>query len=226
MSFMMRLIIFYNTPAPTQAIFYDGKKFPELYGKFVFASYDGHIFSFEVDNATKKVKSYNRLFLNSTTIEPAIGLAQSPEGDIYYSAYSIHKLSKLEVGKDSFIFNVEVKSNSESIPYDGINIVPSKDQINLGTGAGQMVPNLIEIPTGINPVIDMIVDKNLHQYDFIQYKAPASETLKFLINYNGTGLINHPSTDETKGVLEKVDNTEKNAWDSFIDWINQIFHLS
>ena len=220
------LISFYNTPAPTQAIFYDGKKFPELYGKFVFASYDGHIFSFEVDNATKKVKTYNRIFLNSTTIEPAIGLAQSPDGDIYYSAYSIHKLSKLEVEKDSFIFNVEVKSNSKSIPYDRIDIVPSKDQINLGTGAGQTVPNLIEIPTGINPVIDMVVDKNSHQYAFIQYKVPASETLKFLINYNGTNLISYPSTNETRDVLEKVDNTEKNGWDSFIDWINHIFHLS
>jgi len=220
------LIIFYNTPAPTQAIFYDGKKFPELYGKFVFAAYDGHLFSIDMDNVTKKVKSYNRIFLNSTTIEPAIGLAQSPEGDIYYSAYSIHKLSKIEVGKDSFIINVEVKSNSESIPYDRIDITPSKDQLTLGTGAGQMVPNLIEIPLGINPVIDVIADKNANQYDFIQYKIPASETLKFLINYNDTGLISPPSTDETKSVVENEDNPEKNAWDSFIDWINQIFHLS
>jgi hypothetical protein len=49
--------------------------------------------------------------------------------------------------------------------------------------------------------------------------------LNFLINYNGTDLINPPSSDETKSVLEKEDNPEKNAWDSFIDWINQIFHL-
>ncbi len=219
------LIIFYNTPAPTQAIFYDGKKFPEIYGKFVFAAYDGHIFSIDMDNATKKVKSYNRIFLDSTTIEPAIGLAQSPDGDIYYSAFSIHKLSKLEMEKNSFIFNLEVKSNSESIPYDRIDIVPGKDQLNLGTGTGQIVPNLIEIPTGVNPVINLITDKNSHQYDFIQYKVPASETLKLLINYNSS-LINYPSSDESKDVLGKEDNTKKNAWDSFIDWIRQIFHPS
>lgn len=220
------LIIFYETIAPTQAIFYDGKKFPELYGKFVFAAYDGHLFSIDMDNVTKKVKSYNKIFLNSTTIEPAIGLTQSPEGDIYYSAYSIHKLSTIEFAKDSFIFNVEVRSNSASIPYDRIGITPSKDQITLGTGIGQMVPNLIEIPTGINPVINAISDKSGNQYDFIQYKMPASETSKFLINYNNTDLTNPLSTDETRSIVEDKDNPEKSAWDSFIDWINQIFHLS
>ena len=89
-----------------------------------------------------------------------------------------------------------------------------------------MVPNLIEIPTGINPVIDAIADKNGNQYDFIQYKMPASETSKFLINYNNTGLTSPLSTDETRSIVEDKDNPEKNAWDSFIDWINQIFHLS
>lgn len=222
---VMPLVTFYNTPAPTQAIFYEGKKFPAAYGKFVFASFDGHLFSLDMDNVTKKVKSYTRIFLNSTTIEPAIGLAQSPDGDIYYSAYSIHKVSKIEAEKDSFIFNLEVKSNSESIPYDRIDIIPSKDMVTLGAGEGQTVPNLIEIPTGINPVIDVIADKNFHQYGFIQYKVPASETLKFLINYNGTGVSPLP-TDETKPIEEIQVNPEKNAWDTFIDWINQIFHIS
>ncbi len=87
---------YYDTVAPTQAIFYTGDKIPELKNRFIFGTFTGDIFALEIDPESKKVTAEERVDLFPTLFTPVIGIAQSPDGDIYYGSYSIFKLDSLD----------------------------------------------------------------------------------------------------------------------------------
>jgi parallel beta-helix repeat protein len=80
------------TPAPTQAIYYTGDKFPELKGKFLFGTFTGKIYALSIDKNSNQVLEELRLNIIHSYFTPVIGIAQSPDGDIYFGSYSILKL--------------------------------------------------------------------------------------------------------------------------------------
>jgi glucose/arabinose dehydrogenase len=98
--------------APTQAIYYDGDKIPELKDKFLFGTVTGNIYALNIEKDTKQIVE-EKILLN--VYEDVIGIAQSPAGDIYYGGFGIYKLKSLDAStKKQILFPVEVISSSAS----------------------------------------------------------------------------------------------------------------
>jgi parallel beta-helix repeat protein len=88
---------YYETVAPTQAIFYTGDKVPELKNRFLYGTFTGDIYAIMIDPDSKKVIAEEKIELYPTLFTPVIGIAQAPNGDIYYGSYSIFKLESLDL---------------------------------------------------------------------------------------------------------------------------------
>jgi glucose/arabinose dehydrogenase len=88
---------YFETIAPTQAVFYDGEKIPQLKNRFLFGTFTGDIFALEIDPESKLVIGEERIDLFPILFTPVIGIAQAPNGEIYYGSYSIYKLESLDL---------------------------------------------------------------------------------------------------------------------------------
>ena len=80
---------YWDTIAPTQMIYYTGDKIPLLKNKFVVGSYSGDFYVLRLDNQTKEIVEESRIDLENYPFKPVVGIAQSPEGDVYFGAYAI-----------------------------------------------------------------------------------------------------------------------------------------
>jgi glucose/arabinose dehydrogenase len=87
---------YWNTIAPTQAIYYNGTKFPELNGKFLIGTFVGDIYALKLDDKNKQIVSEMRLKLDIYPNMPVVSLAESPDGEIYFAGYSIEKLDDIK----------------------------------------------------------------------------------------------------------------------------------
>jgi hypothetical protein len=88
---------YYETIAPTQAIYYKGSKIPQLEGRFLFGTFTGDIYALKIDPGTGQVVAEERIELYPTLFTPVIGIAQAPNGDLYYGSYGIFKLDSLDL---------------------------------------------------------------------------------------------------------------------------------
>jgi glucose/arabinose dehydrogenase len=86
---------YWETIAPTQAIFYSGSKFPDLKNKLLFGSYNqGYIYAIGL-NATGSVT--DELSIEFPYDDNVDSIAQSPAGDIYFGGYNIYKVSSINM---------------------------------------------------------------------------------------------------------------------------------
>jgi parallel beta-helix repeat protein len=88
---------YYETIAPTQALYYKGSKIPQLEGRFLFGTFTGDIYALKIDPTTGIVTAEERIELYPTLFTPVIGIAQAPNGDLYYGSYGIFKLDSLDL---------------------------------------------------------------------------------------------------------------------------------
>jgi glucose/arabinose dehydrogenase len=117
--------------APTQAIFYDGDRFPELKGKFLFGTFSGDVYAIKIDNKTKQVTSEERLELGLYPFTPVVSLAQSPTGEIYFGGYSIDKLVGLNEGDKINTMATISLQLPDSIKLDDLQLVSSQRKLDL-----------------------------------------------------------------------------------------------
>jgi glucose/arabinose dehydrogenase/plastocyanin len=104
---------YWQTIAPTQAIYYDGDKIPQLKNKFLFGTFTGNIYALTLNYTSKQVIEEEKIALRHYPFEPVIFIAQSPSGDIYYGGYHIDKLNSVDINsKVQYLFPIEVKSLS------------------------------------------------------------------------------------------------------------------
>ena len=110
--------------APAQAIFYDGNKFPDLRNKFVFSSYnDGNLHALKIyDNASGQRVNELDIHLPQDTPDNLVGIAQSPEGDLYFSGYNIYRLESINPAARQSMLPIQVNS-SGGIAIDGMNVL-------------------------------------------------------------------------------------------------------
>lgn len=108
---------YYETIAPTQAIYYEGSKIPQLEGRFLFGTFTGDIYALEIDPQTGIVVAEERIELFPTLFTPVIGIAQAPNGDLYYGSYGIFKLDSLDLET-----RVPVSYPIRIAPSDGVTV--------------------------------------------------------------------------------------------------------
>ena len=92
---------YFQTVAPTQAIYYTGDKYPFLTGKFIFGTYTGSIHALTVQNlgTKKQLIEEDHIRLRIVPFDSVNGIAASPKGDIYFGGYYIYKLDVVDVAQ-------------------------------------------------------------------------------------------------------------------------------
>jgi glucose/arabinose dehydrogenase len=98
---------YWDTIAPTQMIYYDGDSVPELKGMFLFGSYTGDIYALKLSEDKKSIVEELKIELSHFPFVPTVGIAQSPDGRIYYGGYQIYTLDSIGERKQ-ILFPIEV----------------------------------------------------------------------------------------------------------------------
>lgn len=115
-SSILPLRSYWATIAPTQAIYYTGDEYISLKDKFLFGTFNGDIYSLNVQNknGVYQLLEEERISLKLFPFEPLIGIAQSPNGSIYFGAYHIYKLDSLNSDKKKLsVFPIEITHSNE-----------------------------------------------------------------------------------------------------------------
>jgi len=77
------------TIGPTQAIYYDGSKIPELRNKFLFGTFTGNIYAIGISKISNQVNQEDLINPRIFPFDPIIGIAKSPDGQIFFGGYGI-----------------------------------------------------------------------------------------------------------------------------------------
>jgi glucose/arabinose dehydrogenase len=157
---------YYQTIAPTQAIYYTGDKYPYLSGKFLFGTYTGSIHALTIQNVgtNKQLLEEDHIRLGVVPFDPVNGLAQSPNGDIYFGGFNIYKLDVVGVAtkrQDTFpvvltsspdvVLNDVQGSNDADYLFANLNI-----NKNATTNSSQPSFVTFKIPTRFLPGISSV----------------------------------------------------------------------
>ncbi len=86
---------YWDTIAPTNMIYYTGDAVPELKGMFLFGTFTGDIYALKLSEDNKRVVQEIKVDLDHFPFVPTVGIAQSPDGKIYYGGYQIYTLDSI-----------------------------------------------------------------------------------------------------------------------------------
>jgi hypothetical protein len=100
---------YWDTIAPTQMIYYEGDAVPELKGMFLFGSFTGDIYALKLSEDKKSIVEELKIELSHYPFVPTVGIAQSPDGKIYYGGYQIYTLDSIGE-REQMLFPIEVHS--------------------------------------------------------------------------------------------------------------------
>jgi len=102
---------YWDTIAPTQMIYYNGDAVPKLKGMFLFGSFTGDIYALKLGEDKKSIVEELKIELSHFPFVPTVGIAQSPDGKIYYGGYQIHTLDSIGES-EQMLFPIELDSPS------------------------------------------------------------------------------------------------------------------
>lgn len=193
---------YWNTPAPTQAIYYTGDRFPNLKNTFLFGTYTGQIYSVHIDNYSHIIDSEEHIQINQYPFESVIGITQSPNSDIYYGAYHIYKLENVNENQTTPILFPLSLNYSKNIVLDNVQAKIGKyiiiDLHNNDNSTSANIPSqylklklpksLIEKVGSVNASIISSQSKNNKQVIpfFSENKSLKYNDITIPINFKGT----------------------------------------
>src|ERR671915_2110815 len=102
---------YWDTIAPAQMIYYDGDSVPELKGMFLFGSFTGDIYALKLSEDRKSIVEELKIELAHFPFVPTVGIAQSPDGKIYYGGYQIYTLDSIGE-REQILFTISLDSSS------------------------------------------------------------------------------------------------------------------
>jgi glucose/arabinose dehydrogenase len=151
---------YYVTSNPTQAIYYNGDRHPELKGKFIVGSFRGNLYAYKISEDGKKLLEEIIIRTNVYPSLEVVGIASSPSGEVYFGAYDIYKLG-----------NLDSTSRIESMDIVGINTTNLKvSKINFSEPAKDLSIELTDVKSD-GASLSIKIPKNLTE-DLIQnYKV-------------------------------------------------------
>ncbi|HKY10281.1 MAG TPA: PQQ-dependent sugar dehydrogenase [Nitrososphaera sp.] len=142
---------YWDTIAPTQMIYYEGDAVPELKGMFLFGSFTGDIYALKLSEDKKSIVEELKIELSHFPFVPTVGIAQSPDGKIYYGGYQIYTLDLIGERKQ-ILFPIEVNLPS-AINIRDISVDQEQKRILIdanvnGTVASDAILTM-QIPRGL-----------------------------------------------------------------------------
>jgi hypothetical protein len=102
---------YWETIAPTQMIYYDGNALPELKGMFLFGSFTGDIYAIKLSEDGERIVQEIKIELEHYPFVPTVGIAQSPDGKIYYGGYQIYTLDSIAEA-EQMLYTIDTQSPS------------------------------------------------------------------------------------------------------------------
>jgi glucose/arabinose dehydrogenase len=102
---------YWQAIAPTQMIYYEGDAVPELKGMFLFGSFTGDIYAVKLSEDKKKIVEELKIDLRHYPFVPTVGIAQSPDGKIYYGGYQIYTLDSIGE-REQMLFTINLDGPS------------------------------------------------------------------------------------------------------------------
>jgi glucose/arabinose dehydrogenase len=118
---------YWQTIAPTQMIYYQGDAVPELKGMFLFGTFTGDIYAVKLSEDKKKIVQELKIELQHYPFVPTIGIAQSPDGKIYYGGYQIYTLDSISV-REQMLFTISIDAPS-AVNIGEINVDEDQSRI-------------------------------------------------------------------------------------------------
>jgi glucose/arabinose dehydrogenase len=142
---------YWDTIAPTQMIYYEGDAVPELKGMFLFGSFTGDIYALKLSEDKKSIVEELKIELAHFPFVPTVGIAQSPDGKIYYGGYQIYTLDSIGE-REQILFTIEVDSPS-AVNIGEISVNQEQERIMIDANLNGTVPPdailTIRIPRGL-----------------------------------------------------------------------------
>ena len=152
---------YWDTIAPTQMIYYEGDAVPELKGMFLFGSFTGDIYALKLSEDKKSIVEELKIELAHFPFVPTVGIAQSPDGKIYYGGYQIYTLDSIGE-REQILFTIEVDSPS-AVNIGEISVNQEQERITIDANLNGTVPPdailTMRIPRGlVENVTTAVVD--------------------------------------------------------------------
>ena len=152
---------YWDTIAPTQMIYYEGDAVPELKGMFLFGSFTGDIYALKLSEDKKSIVEELKIELAHFPFVPTVGIAQSPDGKIYYGGYQIYTLDSIGE-REQILFTIGVDSPS-AVNIGEISVNQEQERIMIDANLNGTVPPdamlTIRIPRGlVENVTTAVVD--------------------------------------------------------------------
>ena len=142
---------YWDTIAPTQMIYYEGDAVPELKGMFLFGSFTGDIYALKLSEDKKTIVEELKIELSHFPFVPTVGIAQSPDGKIYYGGYQIYTLDSIGERKQ-ILFPIDVNLPS-AVNVRDISVDQDQRRIVIDTNINGIVASdallTIQIPKGL-----------------------------------------------------------------------------
>jgi len=112
---------YFQTLNPTQIVYYDSDRHPELKGSFLVGAFRGYIYSYKIDSSGQLISEL-KIDTNVYPSSEVVGVAVSPSGEIYFGFYDIYKLDSISFAdKVQTMFSVQVdasKMQVSSLSFD------------------------------------------------------------------------------------------------------------
>ena len=152
---------YWDTIAPTQMIYYEGDAVPELKDMFLFGSFTGDIYALKLSEDKKTIVEELKIELSHFPFVPTVGIAQSPDGKIYYGGYQIYTLDSIGERKQ-ILFPIDVNLPS-AVNVRDISVDQDQRRIVIDTNVNGIVASdallTIQIPKGLlENVTGMTID--------------------------------------------------------------------
>lgn len=123
---------YWDAIAPTQMIYYDGDAVPELKGMFLFGSFTGDIYALRLSEDGRRITEEIKVELGHFPFVPTVGIAQSPDGRIFYGGYQIYTLDSVGE-REQEIFAVKVDA-PEAVKVGEIRVEEAQNRIVIDAG--------------------------------------------------------------------------------------------
>ena len=165
---------YWDSPTPTQMIYYDGDAVPQLKGMFLFGTFTGNIYALKLSEDKKKIVQELKIDLGHYPFVPTVGIAQSPDGKIYYGAYQIYTLDSIGE-KKQMLFTIKVDRPS-IVDVREINVDQKQKTILIDASVNGTLPLdatlTAKIPRALlDNVTTVAVDDGKQGTNPVQFKA-------------------------------------------------------
>jgi glucose/arabinose dehydrogenase len=186
---------YWETIAPTQMIYYDGAALPELKGMFLFGSFTGDIYALKLSGDGNRIVQEIKIELEHYPFVPTVGIAQSPDGKLYYGGYQIYTLDSISEA-EQMLFTINIESPS-ALEISEIRVEEEQERIEIDASInGTLTPDATLIARIPRTLLDSITAVSVES-------EQGSSPIQFFINEVGptyttirVELGNHPLNAE------------------------------